>query len=217
MKNMQIMIPAAVSVALLVYLCTVVAQDTKSAVEKLTQPDYKRWKEVEKGMKKKEILKILGRPTKTQKPAGTGYLHDWEYGTVVQASAVFPEKYAFVLTFSNDELIAKADPFGSVLSRDGKPSHPKLIIPKGNQVFDHYPRIVDLRWYPCSGQYPMQYVVEFDTLNKPGGWVSQSLRAESPYLAVSFGGMTKGRWRVKGKNSKGEGPWSEYRYFEFTQ
>ena len=180
-------------------------------------PDYRKWQTIAPGLQKSEVLQKLGSPVLAQTPAGKGFLHDWHYGTVVEKGAHFPREYAFVLTFSGDRLVSKSDPFGGSMSESGHPSDPKLITPADNQTFGHYPRILDLRWYPCAGDYPMEYDVEVGVLAVPGDWTKRNYTAIEPYLAVDFPGMTRGRWRVRGVNSRGKGMWSEYRYFEFTK
>lgn len=57
-------------------------------------------------------------------------------------------------------MIQKGDPFGGDYSRDGRPTKPRLMLPKNQAIFDHYPRFIDFRWYLSSGVYPITYDIE---------------------------------------------------------
>jgi len=106
------------------------------------------------------------------------------------------------------------NPFGTEkLSQDGKPTIPVLIFPYDNFIFKHQPRLVDFRWYPSSGKYPMRYTIEIDE-RLPGRWQSYEKKANIPYYSYTFRSSIF-RWRVKAINSLGESAWSEYRYLIF--
>jgi hypothetical protein len=118
----------------------------------------------------------------------------------------------------------KSDPFGGVFSEDGRPSKPRIINPIPNASYSHYPPVLDFRWQPCSGIYPIVYEVEMAL-----GWYEDALEhiewgkphpistrpSKGPHLATTFPGAQPGRFRVRGLNTTGEGEWSEFRQFEF--
>jgi hypothetical protein len=65
----------------------------------------------------------------------------------------------------------------------------------------------------------MRYEVEIGWgFELDGPFADQVIESELdfPYYVASFVGDQPGRFRVRGKNSLGEGEWSEYRYFDFT-
>jgi len=89
-----------------------------------------------------------------------------------------------------------------------------------DSVFQHYPRIVDMRWYPSSGRYPMRYSMEMShRAPEVGRWSEGEIHEpnlEVPFYMTNFVGGQPGRFRVKARNKLGESDWSKYRYFEFT-
>jgi hypothetical protein len=113
----------------------------------------------------------------------------------------------------------KCDPFGGEpLSRDGTPSRPRLIAPAPASRFSPYARVLDVRWFPCSGVYPLTYDLELG-FAPPGtgayqGWVEPQQYGQ-PYAVLDFPSSQPGRVRVRGRNARGVGPWSEYRHFTF--
>ena len=123
-------------------------------------------------------------------------------------------------------MFTKIDPFSGRFSVDGTPSQPELIIPADGQVFSHYPRVLDIRWHPVSGVYPVTYSVElgwfpFPTLDGAPSeteFHNELVATElvGPYFVQTFVGASPGRVRVKAHNERGESQWSAYRHFRFT-
>ena len=75
-----------------------------------------------------------------------------------------------------------------------------------------------MRWFASSGDYPIRYEVDVDTLYGSGKWSEGSYlnRVQHPYASHVHAGSNKGRWRVRAINEKGTSEWSNYRYFTFT-
>ena len=170
-----------------------------------------------------ELEKLLGKPTNQPGPEGDykpSVVYNWNYGYVAKKSEVFPKDFAFVVGVRMGKVWSKEDPFGGVpVSSDGLPTVPKLMSPPDETVFDHYPRFVDFRWYASSGDYPMSYEIEVDTLRLSGEWLQGrgSSKVNVPYFSHSHAGANRGRWRVRAVNSKGKGEWSDYFYFDFKR
>jgi hypothetical protein len=119
----------------------------------------------------------------------------------------------------HDRVLYKADPFdGAALSRSGRPSKPRLITPLRGSRFSHYPRILDVRWFPCSGTYPMTYQLEVG-IARPGsdnfGAHEDPQLLGQPYTILTLPGAQPGRVRVRGRNALGIGPWSDFVGFFF--
>jgi hypothetical protein len=94
-----------------------------------------------------------------------------------------------------------------------------LIIPQQNSVFSHYPRLLDVRWQPCSGNYPMEYEVEAGISSSNVEQFHDRLTHAglfSPWCVIQFVGAQPGRVRVRGVNALGPGEWSDFRHFTFT-
>jgi hypothetical protein len=179
------------------------------------QPSYSAWLRVAVGTGRHEVEALLGPPIRSR-GGEAGSVRVQDYGCVVPPGPNFPEGLVFSIVFSRGRVLAIEDPFGGVFSTNGLPTRVKLITPLDESVFDHYPRFLDLRWYAASGRYPMTYEVEVDT-EQPGGWYRRAFGSQVPFLTTLFSGRNRGRWRVRGRNAEGDGPWSEYRYLRFEQ
>ena len=179
-------------------------------VTAVEQPDYVAWQAVANGMPELKVLSILGEPVwKEGLNLGPNAGYYWNYGTVVPQSAIFPSAYEFRVWFIEGKVFQTEDPFDGHFSTNGLPTTPTLIYPQDGTVFSHYPRLVDLRWYPSSGHYPMKYKVEIS--------VASEEETTVPFVTSTIGGANSVRWRVKAINKLGESLWSEYRSFEFTK
>ncbi len=178
------------------------------------QPPHVSWRKTKYGMTEREVEDLLGKPLRVR--GGPRGAHVWDYGYVVLASQVMPLDLTFSVWFNKGRVIALEDPFHGSFSTNGAPSKPVLISPHDNEAFSHYPRIVDLRWYPVSGDYPVRYEIQVDTAAQLG-WVPTTYESVEPYAAIVLPGSNRARWRVRAKNNLGTGPWSEYSHFEFSQ
>ena len=131
--------------------------------------------------------------------------------------------YSFTIGFDEtDRVWTKQDPFAGRFSLDGVPLAPQIISPLDNSKFAHYPRVLDIRWIPSSGAYPMTYTVETGhaiphaPLPRVYGQEICASELQAPHFVLSFCGSQPGRVRVKAKNALGESPWSEFRAFDFS-
>jgi len=101
---------------------------------------------------------------------------------------------------------------------------PTLQDPFNNDIFDHFPRLINLRWDPI-GLADTKYNVEIDAFGarNAGKWAAESGSTwiVSGNLSTtdyehSFVGAQRGRWRVRAKVGNITCPWSDWRYFRFT-
>jgi hypothetical protein len=176
-----------------------------SLSQEISQPDYTAWNKVAKGMTEAEVFAILGAPQYKETRHTGGYI--WHYGTVVHKSQVMPEPYEFRIWLVMGRVDGIDDPFDGHFSSDGSPSTPVLIHPQDGEEFSNFPRFVDLRWYPSSGEYPMRYEIEANC------GVTEKTTTE-PYASLIGCGMNTVSWRVRAVNAKGKSEWSESRKFE---
>jgi outer membrane protein assembly factor BamE (lipoprotein component of BamABCDE complex) len=187
------------------------------------QPNYAKWKEIQPGMSEEQVNAILGKPLILGNHSPEFGAFYSTYGMLRYATPELDQDYTFDVEFDTKTLkvMSKTDPFKGDLSLNGIPTKPKLILPTEGQIFDHYPRFVDLRWQPASGTYPMEYEIQFKALNgMRGDWDSlylETITTSEPYLCYSWIGANKGKWRVRARNREGTGEWSDFRMFEFLQ
>src|SRR3569833_2611644 len=128
-----------------------------------TQPDPKSWKKIQPGMSYSEVVEIFGEPIKDpfyphpEKVPNSHFLFGWLGLLYVP----HPRTYRFVVTFDREGKVWRTeDPFGGESSEDGIPLKPQIVAPQEEQVFSHYPRIMDFRWRPPAGVYPMKFELE---------------------------------------------------------
>jgi hypothetical protein len=200
-------------------------------------PDLMRWNRITKGMRESDVESLLGEPLNKralQNVASSTPEHAilpvWNYGKLPLISGALPADYEFLVVFREGSISRKIDPFGGKSSSTGIPSSPKLISPGNGATFDHYPPVVDLRWYPAAGIYPIWYLVQIEIGNtypvaQPDGSERVGWRfdetpaiaeqADIPYLCAALPGIQRYRWRVKAFSRLGESDWSAYREFEF--
>lgn len=197
-----------------------------SVFEVCQQPDYEKWNQVSLKMSEDEVTKLLGVPIKewgASKDPSANSSKILVYGRIKFNTNTLPDNFDFYVVVKQGVVIEKHDPFNGELSRDGKPSVPILITPHNKSIFSHFPRLLDLRWGLSSGNYPLTYDIEIEhaqySLEKNEliyvGTIKKS--SEIPYLAISFGGATSGRWRVMAKNNTSKSVWSEWQYFRFEK
>ncbi len=102
---------------------------------------------------------------------------------------------------------------------------PTQIDPPEGDVFDHYPRMMNLRWNPVNLlNVGVSYQVEIDAFHAvvAGQWAAESGKTflvSGTFSATNyehmFVGMQRGRWRVRAKVGSVVCPWSDWRYFQF--
>lgn len=188
-----------------------------------TQPDYDRWREIHIGMNYGEVIAILGEPESDRANArAPGMPYYLVYGHLDLPEVPSPSPYRFIIGFDNAEIVwMKSDPFDGIFSSDGIPSKPEIIVPLDGTVFTHYPRVLDTRWGPVSGLYPMTYEVEFAAMlrgDKTEYHVVENMReVVAPYTLSVYVGAGDARVRVRGSNQAGTGQWSEQRNFSFSR
>jgi len=196
-------------------------------VPQFVQPDYSQWNDVTKGMSRDEVIDLLGLPLNDYFRGGKWkYSHThYCYGYLQMPMLPHPRTYNFLIYFDNGGKVRnKEDPFNHKLSMDGAPTIPEIIIPQNNITFSHYPRIIDIRWYPSSGVYPMNYIVEMGNQymidpETPGQFQDEVIEdnLSVPFYMDTFCGAQPGRIRIKAKNKMGESDWSGYCNFRFTR
>ncbi len=101
---------------------------------------------------------------------------------------------------------------------------PQLEQPQEEDVFDHWPRKMQLRWNPVN--LPgVKYTVEVDAFHavNAGKWAEEMNQSFLTYhnivtntLDHTFVGMQRGRWRVRTKVDGKMCSWSPWSYFRFT-
>lgn len=188
---------------------------------RVRQPDYKRWQSIKIGMSRIEVIARLGRPLRD--PYLSPQPEFSVYGYLQMPLMPHIRTYYFYIQYDEELRVeSKADPFGGVFSIDGKPSRPIILAPTPGAEFCHYPRIVDLRWHPVSGKYPMRYEIEigygeFGTEDPEFFDEIQETSHPFPYYVTEFSGDSPGRFRVRAINSLGKGKWSEHRHFDFSR
>jgi hypothetical protein len=186
------------------------------------QPDYARWQAVAIGMTRDEVIELLGQPLSDEYTFPRPSRRDpyYCYGYLELPMMPHVRTYRFSVGFDDrGRVFTKIDPFGGVFSPDGVPSKPKIFTPPEGARFGHYPRVVDMRWYPVSGHYPIRYEVEMGcALEMAGPFNDRILESELPfpYYVATFVADMPGRFRVRGRNARGLGEWSEYGYFDFS-
>jgi hypothetical protein len=187
------------------------------------QPDYCDWNAVRVGMMRSDVIKLLGAPL--EDPYRGGPVRPTDpyllFGYLQFFLAPHPRTYKFLIGFDeHDQVFAIEDPFQGKFSENGVPTVPEIITPLENTKFVHYPRILDCRWYPSSGQYPIHYSVEIASGAPSREIWSSSHIVESglqfPFFMTEFQGAQPGRFRVKAHNGIGDSEWSSYRQFEFA-
>ncbi len=101
---------------------------------------------------------------------------------------------------------------------------PQLEQPQKEDVFDHWPRKMQLRWDPVNLS-PVKYSVEVDAFGavNAGKWAEATGQHFLTYLNITgttldhnFVGMQRGRWRVRANVDGNLCTWSPWSYFAFT-
>jgi hypothetical protein len=169
------------------------------------QPDYACWQQVTCGMSSNDVVALLGEP---RNQGGCELVSFWDYGVLFPVSSRLPSPYAFTVIFVGKNVTDTLDPFEGVFSTNGIPTTPRLITPFNESVFDHHPRIVDFRWQPSSGIYPLTYEVDISA--------GYSGKVDMPCMSWALSRDGSHRWRVRAVNSLGKSPWSEWRSFFFV-
>lgn len=196
-------------------------QDTfsyASTEPEFVQPDYRKWEAVQIGMTREEVVALLGPPLEDP------YLADpfCSYGHLQMPMLPQRRTYRFLIGYvENERVFSKSDPFTGKLSLDGTPSKPEIIIPVSGTAFTHYPRVLDCRWYPSSGEYPITYTIEVSSASplEPEIFynpVELDTEIPIPFYMFNFVGSQPGRIRVKARNRLGESEWSDYCHFDFS-
>ena len=97
---------------------------------------------------------------------------------------------------------------------------PVLRQPQNGDVFDHWPRRIELRWDPVNIS-SVKYEVEVDYYDI--AWAAESGRPTTHYHNVTstfvvhnFVGMQPGRWRVRALIGGQFCSWSPWSYFRFN-
>jgi hypothetical protein len=192
-----------------------------------TFPDAHLWAKLIPGMSESEVLKILGEPLEKELPQedqneNHRRLYRWSYGRLPINDPRIPGDYQYALFFHRSRLDFKDQPFDAndvTVFHSPKPSIPWIIYPNNSMQFRHYPRIIDCRWQPSIGEYPMAYQIEiagireYDDGNEYNLYVEA--RVDLPYFCAMMPGKQNYQWRVKAVNEYGESEWTLYTKFNF--
>lgn len=186
-------------------------------------PDLNKWSQITNGMSETELIQLLGEPINRINPTTEyepDHLYPLYYGYTSKRSDIFALDLDLKVFIKMGKVAHVEDWFGGVeISRDGLPTIPKLLKPANNIILNHYPRVVDFRWYVASGVYPMRYEVNVDTYyysSEQWSYANSFKSVKEPYYSYIHAGKNKGRWRVRAINEKGTSEWSEFQYFTFT-
>jgi hypothetical protein len=180
----------------------------------VVQPDYRKWERVQIGMSRAEVIELLGEPI--AKYRGASIFPDSLFGFLDLPLMPDSLTYNFTVGFDSEaRVFRKSDPFhNQLLSADGLPSKPEIIGPPEGASFTHYPRLLDIRWGPCSGQYPIEYRVEIG-LTGSDRYYPVAIGLLATHWVHQFPGSQPGQVRVRASNELGDGEWSEPRNFRF--
>lgn len=195
-------------------------------------PDPIAWVKVRPGMSEEDVLKLLGEPIKKESPRENTeenqiWLYRWCYGHLPIDVAHVPAHFEFELLLHRGKVCLTVQPFevnDPTVLLGPRPSLPRMIYPQEGQTFVHYPRIVDFRWQPSVGDYPISYEVEIQAVESADDssapmdveWRQPlSTRVDIPYLSTELPGTTRYRWRVKARNRYGESEWTGFATFTF--
>jgi hypothetical protein len=147
------------------------------SAEKFIQPNSTRWLLLEIGMTEREVLALLGEPLKRldqtewyrqrferlKDKQSDALPNSWTYGWLKFDSPAFPNSPEYNVWFRAGKVAFIEEPFNGEVSPQGKPTTPKLILPQDRTTFHHYPRWLDMRWYPTAGDYPQKYDIEIES------------------------------------------------------
>lgn len=176
------------------------------------------WQRLHIGMTETEVVSIIGQPVRRVVEASNTV--SLVYGVIVPRSQAFPSEisYRVWINTQHNTVTALETPFGQA-PRNGAPSVPRIFLPQPDITFGHYPRILDIRWYPVTGTYPIHYEVEYESENGHSGtWFAvRTMTATVPYLAMEHEGSNSGRLRIRAINKLGTSEWSDYLVFRFTR
>jgi hypothetical protein len=191
---------------------------------KAVQPDYEKWQAVHEGMTREEVIGLLDEPRTDDFLAANSPVLC--YGFIQLPFVHHPRTYCFYVWLQHGRVTGKVDPFNGNFSSDGLPTKPELIVPQEMQVFSHHPHVIDIRWFPVSGNYPITYMVQMGSFPFPqldgaplgfdridGIYASDLI---GPYVVTDFGSAGPRRIRVRARNELGASEWSDYRMFHFT-
>lgn len=207
--------------------------------DRFIQPNSTHWLLVGLDMTERQVVALLGEPLektdnsewyqrrfeKTKYRETDALRYDWTYGWLKFNSPAFPEPCRFTVSFVAGMVSYISDPFDGDVSSEGEPTTPKPILPANRTSFQHYPRWLDLRWYPTAGDYPQQYHIDVETSagEDSNEWAfgkagvgKVRYKSDVPQFTLVFSGANLGRWRVRATNRHGVSDWSEYSYFKFT-
>lgn len=137
----------------------------------VVQPDLAKWRALQTNLTETEVTALLGNPYRKnpRPPANTNAnirnLYAWDYGEITFDTFTTKGGFRYAVTFYEGRVEDISDPWNGNFSPDGRPTQPELLLPKAGQTLDHYPRFLDFRWQPSSGNYPIEYEITIEALS----------------------------------------------------
>ncbi len=166
-----------------------------------------------------EVSKSLGTPAEPE-----GGIVSGAAGMIVTYEgpklncAICEEAYKYRIWIDPNGVVLIAErPFGDSVSLTGIPTIPTIIWPCSRDVFAHYPRLIDVRWHPSHGVYPISYELELQHEDRHGAFFTNApyTGVRSLVHTINFPGCQRGRIRVRACNDLGKSEWSEVVEIEF--
>jgi hypothetical protein len=198
-------------------------------------PSIASWMKILPGMSENDVLTILGSPfdresSKTDLEPGHIFLYRWNYGELPIDAPNLQHQFRFDLYLFDGRVVEKHQPFDladmTVLD-DPKPSVPVIIYPEDGRIFKHHPRVIDCRWQPSVGDYPLSYIIEISkhqqSFVEENGLLRKDIiyrqinrtSVELPYYSTALPGKSGYSWRIKAVNHHGESEWTSPATFTF--
>ncbi|WP_425399467.1 hypothetical protein [Aeoliella sp.] len=186
-------------------------------------PNLVAWQMIERGTSYDTVLARLGEPLNHESAireleqfGGTAVL---EYGSPLKQSPLWPNPPSFKVWIrgSSMTVLSKEWPYGPNVDVSELPAVPELILPSAEAHFHHYPRYIDVRWFPAAAEGNVSYEVEHAILMGIGKWRSDVHKTAECYYVAMHGGANKGRIRVRSVDGDKRSQWSEWRNFDFDR
>jgi hypothetical protein len=164
----------------------------------MESPDIFRWSEIQLGMNSQQTRELLGSPDTER---STEWF--WSYYPFAFRSTPVNTVFGYELWFNSEGVLEHMQSPFLARSMKGEPTSPTLITPLEGSLFTHYPRILDVRWWPCDGCQPLKYDLKLyisDQADGPFVELNVFEDIDEPYFCLSFVGDQPGQVSVRSKN-----------------